>query len=159
MEFNKKVSMIVFISVLFPLLWVHQVFGAQDVEIFAQGKIYHSLGEYKEEESGNNLGNSHGFFSGEDGVIADPFASSYKTFYKVGFNAGVDRAVEDFTVGNDRTSALEQVSAKDLEEALEKSFEAHDGPLLLMSDHKKVKVMALEPLESKAVSDNKVLAR
>lgn len=222
MGLNKEFSSIVFIGVLglFPLLWAQQAFGAENVEIFVQGKKYDSFGEYRDEEKKKNLdsriaaekrnsaigpkkqnldefqmmlgevmfrsqlpleltfgsGQIKKFYfkdflnarpedkTSQDAslakdqalVVADPLARSYEAIHQVGFNAGIDRVVDEFTVGKDRSAGLEKVGAKGLEQELKEASVVYDGPLLLMSDQKTIKVMALEPLEDKGAGAAKI---
>jgi hypothetical protein len=209
MGLNNRFLNITLISVLGlgPLLWAQQAFGAQNVEIFVQGKKYNSIEEYREEEKRNitivhkkqsldefqimleqvisrsrppleltfGSGQIKKFYfkdflnarpedktsqdvslSKDQTAVADPFARSYETIQQVGFNAGVDHVVNEFAVGKDRSAGSEKVSAKDLDKALKETSVAYDGPLLLMSDQNKIKVMALEPTEGKDAGTAKV---
>ena len=91
--------------------------------------------------------------------IADPLARSYTVFHQVGFNAGINHAVDDFIIGHDQSGVPQQVNRQDIDRVLEESLGTDDGPLLFVSDQKKIRVMALEPLESKAISNIKMQAQ
>ena len=93
---------------------------------------------------------------GQGSAVADPFAPSYAVFHQAGFNTGINRVVKDFTVGNEAPGDPRRVNAQDLERVLQKSLGMYDGPLLLMSDQKRIRVMVLEPPEDGALGNAKM---
>ncbi|GEM_PF-5958350 len=86
---------------------------------------------------------------GQGSAVADPFTRSYAVFHQAGFNTGVNNVVGDFTTEKDQPADSKRINTQDIQRVLQESFGVYDGPLLLMSDQKKLRVMVLEP--SKAV--------
>jgi len=62
---------------------------------------------------------------------------------QLGFDNGIHKVVSEFNLGPRRESKV--VSAQELERVLRNSFGDSTQPLLLISDHNNLRVMALEP--------------
>lgn len=93
-------------------------------------------------------GQEHSLLKDKESVVADPFTRSYAVIYQVGVNTGVHSIVEDFVAGESRPGDVGRVNKKDLERVLQESLGVYEGPLLLMSDQKRIRVMVLEPPQS-----------
>jgi hypothetical protein len=82
----------------------------------------------------------------------DPFRHSYLMLSQVGFNDGIHQVISDFKVSKRWKGGA--VSAGELEEVLQKSLGESSGPILLISDDNKLRVMQLEPQDNEVSSDD-----
>lgn len=90
----------------------------------------------KDDEAGTQL-------SKESEKLPDPL---YVAISRVGFNTGVMRVIEDFQKDKTQGLSYKSLKPKDLEIMLRDSFagDDYDGPILLISDKKKLRIMTLE---------------
>jgi hypothetical protein len=83
----------------------------------------------------------------------DPFLQSYIAISRIGFNTGVNKVIEDFQAEKGRAFSYKYLKKKDLEMALSQSFteNGYEGPILLMSNKKNIRIMALQSQEKDAI--------
>ena len=91
----------------------------------------------------------------EDNKAYDPFLQSYVAISKIGFNTGVKKVIEDFQAEKGQNFSYKLLKKKDLEMVLSQSFtkNGYEGPVLLMSNKKKLRIMTLQPQEKDGISN------
>jgi hypothetical protein len=75
--------------------------------------------------------------------IKDPFTQSYTRLSQVGFDRGVHRVISDFMLSA-KNNPMQVVKTDELEGVLRHSFGGSNAPLLLISDHNTLRIMALD---------------
>ena len=90
----------------------------------------------------------------EDNKAYDPFLQSYVAISKIGFNTGVKKVIEDFQAEKGQSLSYKLLKKKDLEIVLSQSItkNGYEGPVLLMSNKKKLRIMTLQPQEKDGFS-------
>jgi hypothetical protein len=93
--------------------------------------------------------------SEEDDKTYDPFLQSYVAISRIGFNTGVNKVIEDFQAENGHVFSYKRLKSKDLEMVLSQSItkNGYQGPVLLMSNKKKLRIMTLQPQEKDDISN------
>ena len=93
--------------------------------------------------------------SEEDDKAYDPFLLSYVAISKIGFNTGVNKVIEDFQAEKGQTFPYKLLRKKDLEMVLSQSIteNGYEGPVLLMSNKKKLRIMTLQSQEKNDISN------
>jgi hypothetical protein len=93
--------------------------------------------------------------SEEDNKAYDPFLQSYAAISRIGFNTGVNKVIEDFQAENGQVISYKRLKSKDLENVLSQSItkNGYQGPVLLMSNKKKLRIMTLQPQEKDDIAN------
>jgi hypothetical protein len=93
--------------------------------------------------------------SEEDNKAYDAFLQSYVAISKIGFNTGVNKVIEDFQAEKGQTFPYKLLRKKDLEMVLSQSItkNGYEGPVLLMSNKKKLRIMTLQSQKEDDISN------
>lgn len=99
--------------------------------------------------------------SGDSAVVYEQFLPAFIAMRKVGFNTVVERVIEDFQRNNGDVIYYKYLKSKDLESVLGQSFAGGDyqGPILLISDKKKLRIMTLESVPDESTANYSAQAR
>lgn len=76
----------------------------------------------------------------------DQLLPAFAAMSKVGFNTGVIKMIEAFQKAGSDTIVYKSINSKDLENTLSESFPegGYSGPILLISDKNKVRILTLD---------------
>jgi hypothetical protein len=79
-------------------------------------------------------------------AIYKQFLPSFIAMRKIGFETGITKVIEDFQINNKGVVSYKRLKSSDLESVLSQSFSegSYQGPILLISDKKKVRIMTLD---------------
>lgn len=85
-------------------------------------------------------------FSDLSVMMFEQFLPSFIAMRKIGYNTVITKVIDEFQKSNGSVISYKRLKSSDLEKVLSKSFSGgeYTGPILLISDKKKLRIMTLE---------------